>query len=123
MIKYITLLIAIFLLSGCSQQLGSLPIESKVDIEMEKQEVLPVFKKEIDDNIKREYHHFKTPKGELGFIIMETKTVDNITYRRALNPDKINIEERYYDWKIIQDNSIVIDSVIATTTSERSISK
>ena len=106
--KLITILLLLFL-TGCSQpNLGSdLPVvESKVDIEMDKQLITPVFKKEIDGKIKREYNHFKTPKGDIGFIIIETKTEDNITYRRAYNPDDKNLEKRYYDWKIISDNSI-----------------
>ena len=104
--KYL-LLATILLLTGCSYPLGGdLVVESKVDIEMEKQLITPVFTKEIDVDIDREYNHFITPKGERGYIIVETKEENNIIYKRAYNPSKINIEERYYDWKIIQDNNL-----------------
>ena len=95
-------------------------VESKILTEIDAQKILPVFKKETIDSQDIEYHHYKTPKGDMGYQVIVTKEEDNKIYKKSYDPTGVELEKyRYYDWKIIQDNSIVADIISATSTEQR----
>ena len=113
--SFIILILISLTLSGCvkSDKFGGELATSKVDTEMKKQKIKPEFKKEIDNDIQREYHHYQLPNGEIGYTVIETKEEDGVISQRAYDPTSKELEKsRYYDWKIIKDNK-------ATTPDEK----
>ena len=87
-------------------------LDSKILTEITAQKILPVFKKETIDNQDIEYHHYKTPKGDMGYQVIVTKEEDNKIYKKSYDPTGVELEKyRYYDWKIIQDNITASSSV------------
>jgi len=116
--KIIYTILIFLLLTGCTQPMGG-DLTSKVDIEMEKQLITPVFKKEVDGDTKRSYNHYKKPNGEMGYIIVEIKEENNKLLRRAYDPTGKELDpSRYYDWIIINED---LNPSTATSTAWRLI--
>jgi len=143
--KYITLLIAIIALTGCSQQLGSLPVEdSKIIPVVEKQIIEETYFAELNkdnevirvivadqafidtgkvgnpDNWKQTYKKDNVRKNYAGKGYKYNKDIDAFISKKPT--EDATLDEVTAKW-IVPVKEIINDNLIATTTTATTTTK